>query len=383
MLYLNNAATSWPKPKEVYQAVSKNFDIPPCNSARSGIDKESDDIIFSTRQQIADLFNIDNPVQVIFTSGSTEALNMAIKGIELEGQHVVSTEIEHNSVIRPLMTLKEEGHIELDFAPCDNAGYVSAEAIEKAMKPNTKAVVVNHCSNVTGTYLDLKAISEVAHKNGAYFIVDASQSSGYIPIDVKEMDIDFLAFTGHKSLYGLPGIGGLWFKDDIKIKPLKTGGTGIKSEVLTQPSEMPLFCEAGTPNTPGIISINAGIKWINEVGMDKIREHKKRSWLRIYNALKDIPEVKVYFSQTNNSYANFCFNIDKMVPEEINYILESSYEIHVRSGLHCAPLILKALGVHPWGTVRASASYFTTDEELDRFIDAIKEIVVEFPRRKK
>lgn len=381
MIYLNNAATSYPKPQEVIERVMEVINEMPGNSARSGLDKEDTDNIYSARIKVANFFNISNPVQVVFTSGSTEALNMAIKGIEPEGSHIISTKIEHNSVIRPLKTLEMEGQIEVDFVDCDEFGYVPPENFENAIKENTKAIVVNHCSNVTGAYLNLKEIGEIAQKHNCYFIVDASQSAGCLPVDFTDSNIDLLAFTGHKSFFGLPGSGGLLIKEGMTLKPLKTGGTGIKSEVLLQPSEMPLWCEAGTPNTPGIVSISAGIDFINNTGMDKISGRKKEHLKRMVEELSPLEEITIYNHPEHSSWANFCFNIKNMVPEEVNYVLESSYDIHVRSGLHCAPMILEPLGVHPWGTVRASPSFFTTDEELDKFIFAIKEIVDTFVRK--
>jgi cysteine desulfurase / selenocysteine lyase len=384
MIYLNNAASSFPKPPEVFEAVANCINVPPMNHSRSGFEEDFEDIIFATRNVIGEFFGVNTPNQIIFTSGSTEALNLALRGVGLEGGHVVSTMVEHNSVIRPLKTMEQEGVLEVDFAMCDATGFVNPENIERLIKPNTKAVVLNHCSNVTGCVQDVKAISEIARSKGLLVIVDASQSAGAVPIDVKELGIDLLAFTGHKSLYGLQGSGGLFVREGIDIKPIKVGGTGVKSEMLTQPQEMPLLCEAGTPNTPGIVSLNAGINWIKKTGLDKIHDRKKELLSRIYDELAELPEVRMYRPEDKyNCWGNFCFNVGEMVPEEINYILESSYEIHVRSGLHCAPLILEPLGVHPWGTVRASVSYFTADDEVKKFIDAIKDIVKTFVRRGK
>lgn len=382
MIYLNNGATTFPKPNEVIEAVNECISNPPIHSGRSGIDEDCEDIIYACRIKLAKLFNVDNPNQIVFTSGSTEALNLALKGINLTKGHVISTTIEHNSVIRPLMTLQKEGVITVDFVDTDNTGWLCAEDIEKAIKPNTKAIVVNHASNVTGTELDLKSISAVAHKHNCLFIVDASQSAGALPIDVKDMGIDLLAFTGHKSLYGLSGIGGLYIKEGLDLKPLKTGGTGVKSEELLQPKEMPLYYESGTPNMPGIVSLNAGLAWIEKTGIEIIHSRKKMLLEKVYNELRNYPAVRCYNSTTHNSYSNFCFNIGEMVPEEIHYILESSYDIHVRSGLHCAPLILKPIEAYPWGTVRMSPSYFTSEVEIDKFIEAIKEIVQTFVKPK-
>jgi cysteine desulfurase family protein len=380
MIYLNNAATSYPKPKEVIDTVKHFLDEIPCHSARAGIEREDGDVDYACRQKLANLFNVDDPFRIVFTSGSTEALNLAIKGVISHGVHVVSTKIEHNSVIRPLKTLEEEGIIEVDFVDCDSDTYVEPEAIKKAIKKNTKAVVINHSSNVTSQTLDVKAISEIAHEAGAIFILDASQSAGTLPIDVKEMNIDLLAFTGHKSLFGLQGSGGLYISPNVDPKPLKVGGTGVLSEVLTQPKGMPLYYEAGTPNLPGIISLGAGVDFINKTGMSKIREHKTAQVKRMIKELEGNPMIKIYTRGEHNSYSNFCFNIEGVVPEEVGFMLESSYGILVRTGLHCAPLLLEALGVHPWGTVRASPSFFTTDEEVTKFIASINEMTEFFAK---
>ncbi|MBI5326108.1 MAG: aminotransferase class V-fold PLP-dependent enzyme [Ignavibacteriae bacterium] len=384
MIYFNNAATSYPKPKEVFEAVNEYFNAPTCHSARTGLEVDPDDKASNARQKLARLFNVDDFNQIVFTSGSTEALNLAINGIGLKkGSHVVSTAIEHNSVIRPLKHLERDEGVEVDFVLCDEYTYVEPSKIEEAIKPNTKAVVVNHSSNVTGSILDLEAISSIAHKHGALIIVDASQSAGNIPIDVKSWDIDLLSFTGHKSLYGIQGIGGLYLKKGLNVKPLKVGGTGLKSEVLTQPTEMPLYYEAGTPNMPGIVSLDAGVGYILEKGIDVLRQKKVDIVKTFINEFKDYPEIDIYTRGDRNSYVNFCFNIRGMVPEEVGYVLDSSYDITVRTGLHCAPMILKPLGVYPWGTVRVSPSSFTVDSEVDKFIEAIKETVKTFVRKEK
>ncbi len=374
MIYLNNAATSFPKPHSVIEALNEFLKIPPCHSSRSGLENDVEDLDYLLRTKLAKLFNSPDPTRVLFTSGSTEALNLALKGSGLEGGHVVSTQIEHNSVIRPLKTMELEGKISLDFAKCDSKGYVAPEEIEKLIKSETCAVVINHCSNVTGTLLDLKKISETAHKNNCLIIVDASQSAGLVPIDFEGWHLDMFAFTGHKSLYGMQGTGGLIVRKGIDLKPHKTGGTGILSEVLTQPEGWPIHYEAGTPNMPGIASLNAGIDFIIETGIEKIHQKKRIFVERMISELEKLERITVYNDPDHSTFANFCFNIEGIVPEEVNYILESSYDIHVRSGLHCAPLLLESLGVHPWGTVRASPSFFTKDEEVDKFIDSVKEI---------
>ena len=381
MVYFNNAASSFPKPQQVIDAVNTFNNNPPIHAARVGFEREPEDVIYNCRANLAKLFNVEDPERIVFTSGSTEALNLAIFGLELKDAHVITTAIEHNSVIRPLKHLERDGTIELTFVDCDETSYVSPEAIANAFRPNTKAVVINHSSNVTGATLDLQAITKLAHDKGAVIIVDASQSAGNIPIDITGWDIDLLAFTGHKSLFGMQGIGGLYIKPGIDLKPLKVGGTGVKSEVLFQPEGMPLYYEAGTQNMPGIVSLNAGVEFILEKGLDHIHETKAAMVKRMINMLKDNPFIKIYTVGDHNSYANFCFNIEGMVPEEVGYALDSCYDIIVRTGLHCAPLLLKPVGVYPWGTVRASPSYFSTITEIDSFIYAIEDIIKTFVKK--
>ncbi len=382
MIYLNNAATSWPKPKSVIEAVKKYLDSPPFHSERSGLEKDVYNPARSCREGLAKLFNAKNPERFVFTSGSTEALNLAIKGLDLNGETVVTTQTEHNSVIRPLKHLEMEGKARPVFVECDDKGFVDPQKIADAMTPDTKAVIVNHCSNVTGAIQDLKTIAQIARENGAIIIADASQSAGAVPIDIDDWQIDVLAFTGHKSLFGLQGIGGAYIGENVKLKPLKRGGTGILSEVLTQPEGMPIFYESGTPNMPGIISLDAGVKFVLEEGLEKIHARKSSIVKRFIEEFQDDPRVKIYTSLENNSLSNFCFNIEGMVPEEVNYFLDESYGITARSGLHCAPLILESLGVHPWGTVRASPSYFTTDEEAETFVKAVREAAETFSKKK-
>ncbi|MFN3306913.1 MAG: aminotransferase class V-fold PLP-dependent enzyme, partial [Candidatus Kapaibacteriota bacterium] len=290
MIYLNNAATSYPKPKEVQDAVVATFNNPLVHASRTGLEREDDDIIYLCRSRLADLFNIEDPLQIVFTSGSTEALNLAIKGLPLEGGNVVISAIEHNSVIRPVKTLEKEGKISVTVVGCDKNGYIEPQQFAEAIRDDTRAVIVNHCSNVTGVVLDIKEIAKIAHKAGAYIIVDASQSAGAVPIDCTAWEIDMLAFTGHKSLFGMQGIGGLYVRKGIDLKPLKVGGTGVLSEILLQPEGFPIHYEAGTPNTPGIVSLYAGVQFILQTGLDKIIEHKRTLYELIFNELGNNPD---------------------------------------------------------------------------------------------
>lgn len=374
MIYLNNGATSFPKPQCVIDAVNDCLLVPAHHGVRTGFKADIGDHVYQCRVALAKLFNVANPMQIVLGSGSTEALNLVINGLNLVGSHVVMTSLEHNSVIRPLKRLESEGKIELSIVDCDNHANIDPENIRKAMRDNTKLIAVNHCSNVTGAIADVKEIAKIAHESDAYILVDASQSAGNVPIDFDGWDLDFMAFTGHKSLYGIQGTGGLVVKEGTYIKPLKVGGTGIHSSNLFQPEGFPIHYEAGTPNNPGIISLLTGVNWVLETGLDTIAKHKKKLFDRIYSELKDIEGMTCYNLSKQNSFTNFCFNIEHIVPEEVGYILDSSFDILVRTGLHCAPLLLKPIGADPWGTVRASYSYFTTEEEIHVFIDAVKQI---------
>lgn len=375
MIYLNNAATSFPKPKEVTAAINDYLQFPPFHSGRVGFEMQAEDVITACRQKLAQLFNADNSDNIIFTSGATESLNLAILGLNLVGSHVITTAIEHNSVLRPLKTLERDGDIELAIVDCDQYGFVKPSDIADRIKRNTKAIIVNHCSNVTGSVLDLKNISDIAHSVNAFFIVDASQSAGVVPIDVHADGIDILAFAGHKSLYGIPGIGGLYLREGLRPKPLKVGGTGIRSDLLYQPEEIPMFYEAGTRNMPGIVALNAGVDFILRTGIDQIQETKLRHTRRIIKEFDGNPDIILHNrNDLDNPSTVLSLNIRGMDPADVGYILENSFHIIVRSGLHCAPLIHKALGSYPKGSFRISPSYFTTHEEINVLIEAIYQV---------
>ena len=375
MVYLNNAATSYPKPDSVIKAVKNYLDNIPFHSSRAGSEIEKEDIVYTCRQKISSLFNIEKPENIIFTSGATESLNLAIFGLDLKDGHVITTSIEHNSVLRPLSSLVKREMIELSIVDCDENGYVNPESIRNCIKQNTKAIIVNHASNVTGEVQDIKSISEIAHANECTFVVDASQSAGCIPIDVTSTAIDILAFTGHKSLYGIQGIGGIYIKSGMKLKPLKVGGTGEKSESLCQPEEIPMYYEAGTQNLPGIVSLSSGADFILKTSLTDIVNKKERILEKAINKILEIPGVILYGrSNANNRCPTFSFNIKGIEAQEVGYLLEKSFNIIVRTGLHCAPLIHEIIGSDQIGLVRVSLSYFTTNEEIDYFIAALRQI---------
>jgi cysteine desulfurase/selenocysteine lyase len=375
-IYLNNAATSFPKPECVLQGVGAVLNKPPFHHARTGFEQESVDVVFECRKELAALFNVPNPNRIVFSSGSTESLNLALNGLSLHGKHIVTTAVEHNSVLRPLKTMERDGRISLSIVECDENGFVSCEKIESAIRPETGALVVNHCSNVTGAVNDLAAIGVIARQHGLPFVVDISQSAGVYPIDVQAMNIDILAFTGHKALYGMQGIGGAYIREGMAVTPLKVGGTGVRSDYLFQPESLPLLYEAGTQNIPGIISLYEGVKYIREKGIDKIRKRKEELVCIMKQHLEQSDDVIAYPGKTYDRLTTiFSFTVKGMDPADIGYILENNFGIVVRSGLHCAPLIHKYIGTFPDGSIRVSPSCFTTNDEADEFNHAMEQIL--------
>jgi cysteine desulfurase family protein len=375
MIYLNNASTTFPKPESVMSAIESNIRTAPFNYGRSGTGRGEKNIVNDTRQLIKAFFNAGENYHCVFTSGSTEALNLAIKGLNLNGCNVVITASEHNSVIRPLKYLEGLGIISITVVPCDKTGFVQPEKIFEYITDNTKLVCVNHCSNVTGTLQDISSITELAHKKDCLVLIDGSQSAGCTDIDLDKIDADIFCFTGHKSLYGLQGTGGIIFRKSIPLTPLKQGGTGTNSLMIVQPDEFPTKYESGTMNIPGICSLEAGIKWVMETSLDNIIKRKKEMINYVHFELSKFEDITFYYNAEKSSGSLLSFNISDIEPEEINYILSNSFDISIRSGIHCAALIHSYLGTRKAGTLRISPSYFTTYEEIDKFIQAMKKIV--------
>jgi cysteine desulfurase family protein len=372
VIYLNNAATTYPKPIQVIEAVKSSMENMPCDLARSGSASCSIDTVFDCRSKIARLIGASDPNRIIFTSGATEALNLAINGLNLDSRHIVTTVVEHNSVLRPLYRLKQQGRIDLDLAVCDETGSVSAQNIQKLITRNTAAVVVSHCSNVTAAVNDIAEIATIAHDAGALIIVDASQSAGSIPIDAHKNDLDIVVFAGHKGLYGVPGTGGLYLKENVRLEPLVVGGTGVRSDLLYQPEELPLLYEAGTQNLLGIAALGAGVEFVIENGIENIEARKRNHTQRLFDALKKNPNVHFFGVPSSGGAGSILsFNIRGFDPGEIAYILEQSFGIIVRAGLHCAPLIHQYIGSGTAGSVRISPSFFTTDDEISALIYAV------------
>jgi cysteine desulfurase/selenocysteine lyase len=376
LVYLDNAATSSPKPEEVCIAVEKCIRGNWGNPGRSASKvSNSDDIVYETRELISNFVNISDPKQVIFTSSATDSLNLAISGILKKGDHVITTSIEHNSVIRPLKHLELENKIELSIVNANTYGYVNPNDIKSQIKSNTKLIVTTHASNVIGTIVPIQEIGKIASQNKIAYLVDCSQTIGVLDIDVQKMNIDMLAFPGHKSLFGPTGIGALYIRPGIDLVPLRYGGTGKLSEGLTQPNEMPYKYESGTSNTIGIAGLNAGIKFILKEGIKNIREYEEHLAKYMINRLKENALIEIYgaddvFDRT----AVISVNVKNQNPSEIGYDLLNAFDIITRTGLQCSPLSHKTIGTEKRGTIRFSIGYFNTEKDIDYTIDAIKQI---------
>lgn len=331
-------------------------------------------IIYDTREKLCRFFHGENPRQIVFTNNSTESLNIAIKGLLNPGDHVITTMLEHNSVLRPLYEMKEKG-VELTIIESDKNGRFRLEDMEAAIRPNTKMIVCTNGSNLTGNYVPLKPVGELAKKHDILFVVDASQTAGVFPIDVQDMMIDVLCFTGHKGLLGPQGTGGMYVKEGIKIRPLKTGGSGVQTYSKTHPAEMPTALEAGTLNGHGIAGLHAAMSYLEETGVDHIRAREQELMWRFYEGVKDIPEITIYgdFS-TKERCAIVTLNIGEYDSSEVSDALLTEYSISTRPGGHCAPLMHEALGTVEQGAVRFSFSHYNTEEEVDTAIEAVREL---------
>lgn len=375
MIYLDNAATTLHKPQQVIDAVVHAMQS--MGNCARGTHEEALDAartVYDARVRLASLFGCPRVDHVAFTANSTEALNMAINGLIDPGDHVISTDLEHNSVLRPLYRLEAEHGAELSFVPADKLGNVDYADFERLMKPNTRAVVCTSASNLTGTVLDIERIAKTAHSHGALVIVDASQTAGCWPIDMKKMGIDVLCFTGHKGLMGPQGTGGICVKEGIEIRPFKVGGSGVQSYSRTHPAEYPTRLEAGTLNGHGIAGLGAAAKFISETGVENIHAKERSLMLRFYEGVKNIEGVTVYGDFTKDKTAIVALNIRDYESGEVSYELSQGYGIATRPGAHCAPRMHKALGTAEVGAVRFSFSFYNTEEEIDEAVRAVAEL---------
>jgi cysteine desulfurase/selenocysteine lyase len=378
MIYLDNAATSWPKPEAVYQAMDSFMRHTGASPGRSGhlLSVAAARIIYDTREALAQLFGAHDPTHIIFTSNATEALNLAIKGLLRPGDHAITSSLEHNSVMRPLRALEKKG-VEVTVVDCSASGSLDPDAVKKAIRPNTKLIALNHASNVMGTILPVTEVGRIARDHGVPLLVDAAQSAGCYPIDVQDMNIDLLAFSGHKSLFGPQGTGGLCMRQGIepRLEPLKYGGTGSYSEHENQPDFLPDKYESGTPNTVGLAGLGAGVRFVLQEGLANIRKKEEGLTRQLLDGLVAIPGITCYGNgHPAEQVAVVSFNISGMTPSEVALQLEEDYRIMCRPGLHCSPAAHKTLGTFPRGSVRLSPGHFNSGQEVEKTLEAVRQI---------
>lgn len=377
LIYFDNAATSWPKPPGVAAAMTDFLDEIGANPGRSGhrLAIESSRVVHAAREAVARLFEAPDLLQVVFSANVTEALNLALCGLLQPGDHVITSSMEHNAVMRPLRALERQG-VSLAIVPCSPQGTLDPDDVEAAIQPNTTMIVLNHASNVIGTLLPVAEVGQIARQHDLLLLVDAAQTGGAYPIDFLSDQIDLLAFTGHKSLYGPMGTGGLIIGERVDVDslvPLKRGGTGSRSEYEEQPDFLPDKCESGTQNAVGLAGLEAGITWLLEKGIDTIRADEIRRTQQLLDGLQNIPGVTVYNSlDAVSQTATVSFNIEAMAPSEVGLRLDQEHGILCRVGLHCAPAAHRTMGTFPDGTVRFGLGAFSTSEEIDMGIEAVR-----------
>jgi len=377
-IFLDNGATSFPKPEEVYNFMDQFFRKFGVNPGRSGYDLclETGELVENTRRMLIKFFNGKDPNRLCFSYNSTDSLNLIINGMLKEGDHAVTTTIEHNSVLRPLYHLYKFKGVEVDYIPFDSKGFVDPDDFPKKFKKNTKLVAVNQASNVIGTVQPVKEIGRYCQEREIPFVIDASQSAGKIPVDIEDLNVDVVAFTGHKSLLGPTGIGGLYVREGIEIRHTRAGGTGVRSAVKTHLYEYPYRLEYGTLNVLGVAGLHAGLKWIEENGLNNIHDHEMRLTTKLRDGLKEIDGVILYCQEDLKNHISILpFNIDGFEASDTGTMLDVDYNIACRTGLHCAPLVHEQLGtdkIH--GAVRFGIGPFNTEEHIKAAIKAVKEI---------
>jgi len=378
-IYLDNAATSWPKPPQVKEAMNRFMEEVGANPGRSGhsLSIEAARILYEAREALSVLFHVKDSSRIVFTLNATESINLALKGLLKYKDHVITSSMEHNSVMRPLRDLEKQG-IALTVVPCFGDGTLDPREVEKKIQPTTKMIVLNHASNVTGMLLPVGEVGKIAREYNLLFLVDAAQTAGAYPIDVEKDGIDLLAFTGHKSLYGPQGTGGLVIGeriDEKEVTPLKQGGTGSRSEFEEQPDFLPDRFESGTPNGIGIAGLLAGVQFVLETGVEKIRRKEMNLLDQLIKGLKGIPQVKLYCPERQeNRMATLSFNITHLSRSDVAFRLEREFGILCRSGLHCAPSAHRTIGTFPDGTVRFGLSVFNTEAEIETTVQAVSMI---------
>lgn len=376
MIYLDNAATTRQKPQPVIDAVVSAMTTLG-NSARGTHEGSlsASRMIYGTREKLATFFNCPRPDHVVFTANSTEALNMAICGLLDPGDHVIATDLEHNSVLRPLYRLEAERSVTLSFVPADRQGRIDYGEFERLIHPETRAIICTHASNLTGNAVDIGRVGAIAHAHGLIFLVDASQTAGVLPIDMEAQQIDLLCFTGHKSLMGPQGTGGLCLREGIALRPWKVGGTGVQTYNPAQPEQLPTRLEAGTLNGHGIAGLSAALDYLEETGLETIRSHEQALARQFYEGVSAIPGVTVYGDFTTWDRAPVVsLNIRDYDSSQVSDVLAEQFSIATRPGAHCAPRLHRALGTMAQGAVRFSFGWFNTEEETQAAIAAVRSV---------
>ena len=389
LIYLDNAATSWPKPDNVYKYMVDFYRDCGVNPGRSGFDKaiEAGNILENLRLRLTRFFggDEDTPKRLCFGYNATDALNIIIQGTLNSGDHVITTNVEHNSVIRPINHLVRDNGVEATFVPFDINGFVDPDDIAKEIKSNTKLVIVNHASNVLGTVQPVKEIGKICKEKNVLYAIDASQTAGMVPINMKDMNVDVLAFTGHKSLMGSTGIGGLCIRKDVDIKTVRSGGTGVKSAYPYHLDEYPYRLEYGTPNMVGIASLWAGQEWMDNRGLENIYAHEMKLAKKLIAGFKEIEGVSMYCCDSmENHLATVTMNVDGYEAGDVGIMLDVEFNVATRTGLHCAPLVHEQLDlVKVHGAVRFAIGPFNTEAHIDRAIEGITEIAKRARKKKR
>ena len=379
MIYLDNSATTFPKPDVVYDFMTNFYRKHGVNPGRSGFDAaiETEEIVFNTRKLLTDLFNGgEDPNRLTFSYNATDSLNIILQGLATKGDHVVSTMLEHNSVLRPLYCMQQQGIIDVDYVAFDHAGYVNPDDIKKALCPNTKFVVCTHSSNVIGTIQPLAEIGKICAEAGVVFVVDGSQGAGAVQVDMVASNIDVYIFTGHKCLMGPTGIGGSYVRETANIRHTRYGGTGVRSAYQGHLEEFPYRLEAGTLNLVGVAGLNAGVKWVLEQGIDNLHKKEMALWEKLRTNLQNTKGVTTYCAvDSNNQNPVLSFNINGFEAGDVGMMLDVDYDIACRTGLQCAPKVHEQIGtIDKHGTVRLSIGPFTTEAEIDTAIEAVRDI---------
>lgn len=378
MIYLDNAATSFPKPEAVYQALDRFARSSLANPGRAGhkMALAAERALDDGRHLLNQLFHGESPERFVFTLNCTDGLNMAFKGVLAEGDHVITSDLEHNSISRPLRAMELAGKISLTRLNADEGGTLDPQAVREAIKPKTRLIALTHASNVLGTIQPVADIGKIAREKDVLFLVDAAQTAGVVPIDVQAACIDLLAFPGHKGLFGPTGTGALYVGPRASVQPWREGGTGGDSSSETQPKEYPYFLEGGTPNVLGVAGLSAGIKYVTEQGLEKIHAHEVALIERLWRRLDEIGGFEVFgHRDPARRVGTLSFRSEALPAAELGGILDQAFDIAIRPGLHCAPYVHRAIGTFPEGAVRVSPGPFNTDADIDQLAKALAEIV--------